>query len=172
MRLRPIALVTLAATLGLAAPATAPAEQTPSQKLFRDTILRDRGTSTAIKRLLERHGGLVDPRSGFVDITGDGRADAIALVSTGGAAGTVGLYVLSTHGQAGEDTALRVLFRLQSLHRATVQIRETTLSVLEPKWSRGDDLCCPKTQRVRDYGFDPPHTRFVRTDDREIPAPR
>ncbi|MBI5105036.1 MAG: hypothetical protein HZB46_08645 [Solirubrobacterales bacterium] len=44
--------------------------------------------------------------------------------------------------------------------------------MLEPKWSVGDDLCCPKTQRVRDYGFDPARGAFVRTDDREIEAPK
>ena len=76
--------------------------------------------------MLTNKSAIVDPRSGFVDVTGDGRQDALILVSTGGAAGAVALYVFSTHGQAAEQTddqtSLKVVFRLQSLYGASLRI--------------------------------------------------
>jgi hypothetical protein len=124
--------------------------------------------------MLKNQTAIVDPRSGFVDVTGDGRQDALILVSTGGAAGAVALYVFSTHGQAtdggtGDQTSLKVLFRLQSLYGASLRISGTTLSVLEPRWSEGDDLCCPKTLRERDYAFDAKALTFRRTADKDTP---
>ena len=111
----------------------------------------------------------MDPRSGFVDVTGDGRQDALVLVTTGGAAGSVALYVLSTHGQNGKDLALKAIFRMQSLYRATLRIDGTTLSVFEPRWSPGDDLCCPSKLRERDYRFVPKAGTFRRVGDHDVP---
>jgi hypothetical protein len=147
------------------------AEPSQSQAFFTKALLDDPGTSAAVKRLLSRKTGLVDPRSGFLDVTGDGRQDALVLVTTGGAAGTVALYVFSSHGQdaGGDPTSLRVMFRLQSLYRATFRINGQTLSVLEPRWSKGDDLCCPKKLRERDYQFDAKKLTFVRRADRDVP---
>jgi hypothetical protein len=164
-------LAVLVASLAVVPAATA--EPTPSQKTFTTLLQRDAGTSAGVKRLLRTKAGFVDPRSGFVDVTGDGRQDALVLVSTGGAAGDVALYVFSTHGQAASDkqTQLKVLFRLQSLYRATLRVSGTTISVTEPLYAPGEDLCCPAKVRTRDYGFDPAHRTFVRTDDRTLDAP-
>jgi hypothetical protein len=163
------AVVSSAAVIGL--PSGAGAEPSQSQAFFTKALLDDPGTSAGVKRLLSRKTGLVDPRSGFLDITGDGRQDALVLVTTGGAAGTVALYVFSSHGQnAGDDqTKLKVLFRLQSLYRAFFRITGQTLSVLEPTYAKGDDLCCPKKLRERDYQFDAKKVTFRRTSDREVP---
>jgi hypothetical protein len=172
MRARALLPLAAAAALAVAAP-TATAEPTQSQKTFTDLLLKDPKTSAGVKRLLRTKAGIVDPRSGFVDVTGDQRQDAMVLVTTGGAAGTVALYIFSTHGQAADDqqTSLKVLFRLQVLYRATLRLNGTTVSVTEPLYQRGDDLCCPKQIRTRDYGFDPARTAFVRTDDRTLDAP-
>jgi hypothetical protein len=153
----------------LAAGAVAPgalAEPTPSQTVFTQKLLEDAKTSAGVKRMLRSKMAIVDPRSGFVDVTGDGRQDALVLVSTGGAAGAVALYVFSTHGQAAgdEQTSLKVVFRLPSL-----RINGTTLSVLEPRWSKGDDLCCPKKLRERDYRFDAKALTFRRVADKDTP---
>jgi hypothetical protein len=158
----------------VAAPATAPAEPTQSQTVFTQKLLDDPATSSGIKRMLKSKQAIVDPRSGFVDVTGDKRQDALILVSTGGAAGAVGLYVFSTHGQStsgnGDDqTSLKVVFRLQSLYDASLRINGTTVSVLEPKWSKGNDLCCPSKLRERDYTFDAKSLTFRRTADKTIP---
>jgi hypothetical protein len=158
-----------AATLG-AHPAAA--EPTPSQKVFTQKLLDDPGTSAGIKKMLRSKAAIVDPRSGFVDVTGDGRQDALILVSTGGATGEIGLYVFSTHGQtagADEQTSLKVVFRLQSLDDASLRLNGTTLSVLEPRWSKGDDLCCPRKLRERDYRFDAKALTFRRIADKDTP---
>jgi hypothetical protein len=167
--MRALALPVLA--LGLLATPAALAEPSPSQKLFRDTVVKDKRTTKAMRGALRTHAAFVDARSGFADVTGDGRQDALVLVTTGGAGGTVGLYVLSTHGQRSSDTKLRVLFRLQRLYRATLRLRGTTITVEEPKWAPGEDLCCPARLRARDYGFDPARRAFVRTDDPVIDGP-
>jgi hypothetical protein len=60
---------------------------------------------------------------------------------------------------------------VQSLYRATLRVSGTTISVTEPVYAPGDDLCCPAKLRTRDYGFDPARRAFVRTDDRTLDAP-
>jgi hypothetical protein len=175
MRRAPASVLPLALVAALAAPAAAPADPTPSQTVFTKKLLDDPATSAGVKRLLSTKAGIVDPRSGFVDVTGDGRQDALVLVSTGGAAGAVALYVFSTHGQdttgtgTGDQTSLKVVFRLQSLYRATLRISGTTLSVLEPRYAPGDDLCCPKKLRERDYRFDAKQLTFTRAADHDVP---
>jgi hypothetical protein len=163
------ALSASALVIGLSSGAGAAPSQ--SQTFFTTALLDDPGTSAGVKRLLSRKTGLVDPRSGFLDVTGDGRQDALVLVTTGGAAGTVAMYVFSSHGQnAGDDqTKLKVLFRLQSLYRATFRINGQTLSVLEPRYAKGDDLCCPKKLRERDYQFDARKLTFRRAADHDVP---
>jgi hypothetical protein len=161
--------VATAATAALPA-ASATAAPTQSQALFTQKLLDDPATSAGIKRLLRSKQAIVSPSSGFVDVTGDKRPDALVLVSTGGAAGAIGLYVFSTHGQSSSsDQSLRVVFRLQSLDAASLRINGTTVSVLEPKWAKGDDLCCPAKLRERDYAFDAKALTFRRTADTTTP---
>jgi hypothetical protein len=172
-RARATTILPLLLVAALAAPAVAGAEPTASQTVFTKKLVEDAKTSAGVKKLLTSKAGIVDPRSGFVDVTGDSRQDALILVSTGGAAGAVALYVFSTHGQeagTGDDqTSLKVAFRLQSLYRATLRISGTTLSVLEPRYAAGDDLCCPKKLRERDYRFDAKRLTFRRTADHDVP---
>jgi hypothetical protein len=171
-RLTALPLAALAVT-GLAAVAgsIAQADPTPSQTVFTKKLLDDPKTSAGVKRMLTNKSAIVDPRSGFLDVTGDGRQDALILVSTGGAAGAVALYVFSTHGQQAaqtdDQTSLKVLFRLQSLYGASLRISGTTLSVLEPRYAKGDDLCCPEKLRERDYVFDAKALTFRRTADHD-----
>jgi hypothetical protein len=165
----PLAAALVAAAVGSG---RAMADPTPAQKTFTQKLLDDPKTSAGVKRMLRSKAAIVDPRSGFVDVTGDGRQDALIIVSTGGATGAVALYVFSTHGQpAGADaqTSLKVIFRLQALDDASLRINGTTLSVLEPRWRKGDDLCCPGKLRERDYVFDAKALTFRRTADRDTP---
>jgi hypothetical protein len=169
----PATVLCLALLGALAVPAATQAEPTASQTVFTQKLIADSATSASIKKLLQSKAGIVDQRSGFVDVTGDGRQDALVLVSTQGAAGTVALYVFSTHGQktgaTNDQTSLKVVFRLQSLYRATLRISGTSLSILEPTYAKGDDLCCPKQLRERDYRFDATKLTFVRTADHATP---
>jgi hypothetical protein len=171
---RPIRTAAAVAALATGAAASAAplaaAAPTPSQTVFTQKLLDDPATSSGIKRMLKSKQAIVDPRSGFVDVTGDRRQDAVILVSTGGAAGAVGLYVFSTHGQTSSDqTSLKVIFRLQTLNDASLRLNGTTLSILEPRWAKGDDLCCPAKLRERDYAFDAKALTFRRTADTTTP---
>jgi hypothetical protein len=171
---RSIAALAVASTLAGSALAALPAATTAapaqSQAVFTQKLLDDPATSAGIKRMLRSKQAIVSPNSGFFDVTGDRRQDAVIFVSTGGAAGVVGLYVFSTHGQSNSDaTSLKVVFRLQTLNDASLRINGTTLSVLEPKWSKGDDLCCPANLRERDYAFDARALTFRRTADHVTP---
>jgi hypothetical protein len=170
-RLTALSLAALAAG-GVVAVGGSPAqaEPTQSQALFAQKLLDDPQTSTGIKRMLKAKSAIVDPRSGFVDVTGDGRQDALVLVSTGGAAGAVGFYIFSTHGQpssANDQSSLKPIFRLQSLHDMSLRLSKTSLSILEPKYAKGDDLCCPGRLRERDYTFDAKSVTFRRTADHD-----
>jgi hypothetical protein len=166
----PLAAVAVTGLAALAGP-LAQADPTPSQTVFTKKLLDDPQTSAGVKRMLTNKSAIVDPRSGFLDVTGDGRQDALILVSTGGAAGAVALYVFSTHGQqtaqTDDQTSLKVVFRLQSLYGASLRISGTTLSVLEPRYAEGDDLCCPAKLRERDYVFDAKALTFRRTADHD-----
>ena len=170
---RTLARVAVAATALLTvvlpvAAATA-ADPTPPQALFRTTLLQDPGTTEAVKRLLRSGGGFVDARMQFADFTGDGRADAVAIVRTPGASGAVALYVFSTEGpRAGQSGELRAVYRSQNLYRAFVLVRSPTLVVRTPIFAAGQDLCCATKLLERDYRWDARRRAFVRTDLREI----
>ena len=106
----------VALVLVLAAPATA---QEP-QALFKKKLLADAKTSSDVKSMLRSGRGFVEPSPVFADVTGDSKSDALVRVMTGGAAGAVAVYVLSTDGTTGSD--LKVVMRNQRLYRATLKV--------------------------------------------------
>ena len=151
-RFLPAAFSVLVLTAGavLLSSAGSSAEPSASQELFQKTLLDDERTTSAIKGLLSDGGGFVAPDTVFADITGDGRADALVLVETGGVAGAVALYLFSTDGEAA-DSPLRAVYRSQQLHRATVEPEGRTLRIRTPKYAEGDDVCCPAKITQRTY---------------------
>lgn len=164
------ALAVLCASGALTLAGGAAAAPTASQKLFRKTLLDDPRTSASIKALLQSGGGFVAPDIDFADVSGDGRSDALVLVETGGAAGAVALYVLSTHGQD-EDSALRAVYRSQRLHRATADNEQGGLVLRTPRFSEGDDLCCPAKVVERRYTWSDRRRSLVQRSSREIDGP-
>ena len=142
---RPYALALL---LVLAAPATAP----EPQALFKKKLLADGKTSADVKSMLRSGRGFVEPSPVFADVTGDNKSDALVRVMTGGAAGAVAVYVLSTDGTTGSD--LKVVMRNQRLYRATLRVNSAhNLVVREPVYAAGDTLCCPSRARDRTYAW-------------------
>lgn len=138
----------LALVLVLAAPATA---QEP-QALFKKKLLADAKTSADVKSMLRSGRGFVEPSPVFADVTGDNKSDALVRVMTGGAAGAVAVYVLSTDGTTGSD--LKVVMRNQRLYRATLNVNSArNLVVREPVYAAGDTLCCPSRARDRTYAW-------------------
>jgi hypothetical protein len=141
----------VALALPAAAAAQAPPDQT-AQALFEGLIVKDTRTTPAVRQLLQSDAGFVGAQPTFADVTGDGRMDALVQVRMPGAAGTVAVYVFSTDGTRADR--LRAVFRSQSLYRATTAIAGATVTVTEPRWSRGDDLCCPSARTERRYAWD------------------
>ncbi|MBA3327975.1 MAG: hypothetical protein H0T43_06705 [Solirubrobacterales bacterium] len=173
MRRRHIVAVALAAALctGSAVLVTGGAgAATRSQDLFRRTLLADERTTSAIKGLLRSRGGFVAPEVAFTDLTGDGRSDAVVLVETGGAAGAVALYVLSTHGAA-EDSELRAVYRTQRLYRASAEPSAGALIVRAPRFDEGDDLCCPDKVIERVYAWSAGARTLRLRSSREVDGP-
>lgn len=163
------ATVLLALALVAAPPGARSAEPSKPQALFRKTLLDDTRTTGAVKRLLRSGGGFVAPRTRFSDLTGDGRADAVVVVRTPGAAGAVAVYVFSTDGVRGGTTGeLRVVFRSQELYRATTLVRTPALVVRTPIFGEDEDLCCASKLLERDYRWNARRGAFTRTDLREI----
>src|SRR5437868_5604830 len=68
-----------------------------------------------------------------------------------------------------EPTQSQPVFTQKLLYDPSLRINGTTVSVLEPKWSKGNDLCCPSKLRERDYAFDAKALTFKRTGDKTIP---
>lgn len=165
MRARaPLALVIAAAAVAAALVAGAFADKpTQPQTFFRDLLLKDSGTTTAVKRLLRTGEGFTDAVPAFADLTGDGREDAIVLVHTAGAADAVAAYLFSTHGAADPESAtLRAVFRSQTLYRAQARERTGALLVESPVWKAGDDLCCPGKMSRSEYTWSEEAKRMVR----------
>jgi hypothetical protein len=132
----------VAAVLGAgwsAAPASA--QETQTQRFFEERLLGDRKTSAAVKTLLRTGGGFVDDGVVFRDLTGDDRDDAVVRVHSGGAAGVVAVYVFSTANRKGGR--LRVVFRSQSLVRASTRVLKGVVSYRTARYEPGDELCCP-----------------------------
>ena len=162
--IRVAALATLLALVWGAAPASA--QKTQTQAFFEQRLLADGQTSKAIKTLLQSGGGFVDRNVVFRDLTGDKRDDAVVRVHSGGAAGVVALYVLSAHGT--RRGRLRVVFHSQSLYRARTKVTGAVLTVAQPDYARGDDLCCPSARIDRDYTWEEDRRRLLHRATRAI----
>ena len=139
---RPAALVLAAAGLALAAPAPALAAQSATQQFFSQRLQADKDTSSEIKDLLRTRQGFVDRAVAFKDLTGDGRADAVVRVQSGGAVGAVALYVFSTDTGV-KNSGLKAVFRSEDLRRAQTRIRDGVLRYRTARPQPGDEICCP-----------------------------
>jgi hypothetical protein len=165
------ALTALGATAGTAAAQqpVAPEPQPTPQSVFREAVLADAGTTASIKQLIRTGGGIVAPRPGFADLTTDGKSDAVVTVDSAGAAGAVAVYVLSSDGSS--TGRLRVVYRNQALYRLRTRLTGTTLTLVVPRWRRGEDLCCPSTLVERDYAWSARRRTLVPRAIRTVPGP-
>ena len=135
------AVVALVAALVVVAPAGA--KQTAAQKLFTQKLLASDKVAHSVKVTLKK-GGFVSSDVEFADLTGEGKADAIVTVDSGGSAGIVAVYVFS----AGSGKDLEVVYRNQRLYRAAARINPGPALVYSvPQYKDGDELCCPSAYR-------------------------
>lgn len=144
--------------------APAQAAQTPAQKLFRSKLLTSGVVAKSVKVTLKK-GGFVDRRILFDDLTGEGKADAVVMVHSGGSARRIALYVFS----AGTGSDLKIVYRNQRLYRARVRLQDPSQFVYGiPRHAPGDDLCCPSQVRETALGWRAQDKRFVVTDRRTV----
>ena len=147
------------AALGAAGSAgPARAQETQPQRFFEERLLADRRTSSAVKGLLRSGGGFVDRGVVFRDLTGDKRADAVVRVHSGAAAGVVAVYVFSTANR--KNGKLQVVFRSQSLMRASTRVLKGVVSYRTSRYEQGDELCCPTRLTQSTLGWSPRERRF------------
>jgi hypothetical protein len=90
----------------------------------------------------------------------------VITVENGGAAGVVAAYVLTAEGSS--SGALRVALRNQSLYRGSVRVSGPTVTIVDPIYARGDDVCCARHATERDYAWDATQKAFVRRATREV----
>ena len=160
--------VALACSCLLAGASASAQEQTETpQQLFRKVLLADPKLASGVKRLLTTNAGFVSPAPVFADLTGDNKSDAVVTVDNGGVAGAVAAYMLTAKGSSSGD--LRVAFRSQSLYQGRVRMSGPTLTVAEPIFARGDDVCCPRKALERDYAWDASKKAFTRRATRTVP---
>jgi len=165
----PIRALAVLLCAGLMFGAQAMAQTTPQQspqELFRDVLLKDADTTSGVKRLLRTNAGFVSPTPVFADLTGDGKSDAVVTVDNGGAAGAVAAYVLTADGS--DSGALRVVLRNQSLYQGHVRVSGPTVTVVDPIYARGDDVCCARYATERDYAWDASLKTFTRRATRTV----
>jgi hypothetical protein len=169
MNRRP-ALITaaIACSLLVVVPAST-AKLSTAQRFFRGKILRDGSTSRDVKTRL-RKGGFVDRKIMFADLTGEGKSDAVVLVHSGGSAGRIALFVLSS----GRRTRLKIVYRNQRLYRASARVphagssRVGTFFYRVPKFEPGDELCCPTAALETELRWSASRKRFVVESRRRI----
>lgn len=158
---RTAAALALLACAAAALAAGAAAKPTSAQKLFADKLLDDPDVARDVKTRL-RKGGFVDRRIEFVDLTGEGKSDALVMVHSGGSAGRVAVYVFS----AGGGTKLRIVYRNQRLYRATARVlaahdeRPASILYTVPLFEPGDELCCPSARRETELRWSSSKRRF------------
>jgi len=155
----------------LALPAARAAGQTATtgtpQSLFTSLIAKDRRTAPDIRAALRSGRVFVDEDVTFAELTGDGRQDAIVRVDSGGAGGTIAVYVFSTDGAK----RLRAVYRNQRLYRALAGIDGTAVLVSTPRYQAGDELCCASQMLERRLTWSGRARRMVLRSTRAIPAP-
>jgi hypothetical protein len=142
---------------------------TKQQDFFRDALVNDTSTTSAVKKTLQSGATFVDPTATFGDLTGDGKSDAIVTATTGGAAGAIAVYVFSTDG--GTSDKLRVVFRSQQLYRASVRAHGGGFAIRTPEYQPGDALATPAKLLERTYAWAAKRKAFRATGTREIAGP-
>jgi hypothetical protein len=112
-------------------------------------LLRDPQVSPQVKETIRLgHGGGID-RLVYGDLTGDGQADVVVPVFSGGTAGDIAFYVLSEQGGV-----LHMIKRANEEYKIGVRIVHGKLQVSRPHYRSTDPNCCPDYLEVTTYRFD------------------
>lgn len=113
-------------------------------------LLGDPGVSSRVKATI-RNGGFhagVD-RLIYADLTGDGRAETVVTIFSGGTAGDIAFYVLT-----GEGSGLHAIKTSNQEYKIGVRIVRGKLQVTRPLYGATDPNCCPEHLEITTYRYD------------------
>jgi len=120
-----------------------------SKAAIRQYLLHDPGVSSVIRDTIRTGGGGAGiDRLVYGDLTGDGKPDVAVTIFSGGTAGDIAYYVLTTQG--GTLHAIQVS---NHEYKVGVQIYKERLEVTRPLYAKSDPNCCPSHLEVTDYRY-------------------
>jgi hypothetical protein len=120
-----------------------------SKAAIRQYLLHDPGVSAPIKETIRTGGGGAGiDRLVYGDLTGDGKPDVAVTVFSGGTAGDIAYYVLTTQGGT-----LHAIQHSNQEYKVGVQIYKGRLEVTRPLYASSDPNCCPSHLEVTDYRY-------------------
>jgi hypothetical protein len=119
-----------------------------SKAAIRQYLLHDAGVSAPIKDTIRTGGGAGIDRLVYGDLTGDGKPDVAVTVFSGGTAGDIAYYVLTTQGGT-----LHAIQHSNHEYKIGVQIYKGQLEVTRPLYAKNDPNCCPSHLEVTDYRY-------------------
>jgi hypothetical protein len=125
---------------------TAPASGTATPAIAGEDLTQQPG----LRDFLSTSGAQVDPQAIiYADLTGDGEAEAIVPVSSGGEGGNIALFVYSL-----QPSGIEQVLDYKPDMRLQVAIDGGKLTVTEPVSAPGDPLCCPSELKITTYSWD------------------
>jgi hypothetical protein len=129
-------------------------------------LLSSAGVSPRVKATIRDgrfHAGI--DRILFKDLTGDGTAEDIVTIFSGGTAGDIAFYVLT-----GEGSGLHAIKTSNQEYKVGVRVVGGKLQVTRPLYRQNDPNCCPAQLEITTYGYD--GVRLVSTSKKRIKTPR
>jgi hypothetical protein len=141
-------LAALVLVLGCAAPALAGPHI--GRAAIRSYLLSDPGVAPRVKATIRSgsfHAGI--DRVLYADLTGDGRAETVVTIFSGGTAGDIALYVLT-----GEGSGLHAIKTSNQEYKIGIKIVGGKLQVTRPLYGADDPNCCPGHLEITTYRYD------------------
>ena len=156
-------LLALALVLTFAGPAGAGTHAGRAE--IKSFLLSSAGVSPRVKATIRAgrfHAGI--DRIVFNDLTGDGTADDIVTVFSGGTAGDIAFYVLT-----GEGSGLHFIKASNQEYKIGVKVVGGKLQVTRPLYGANDPNCCPAHLEITTYRYD--GVRLVSASKKRIKTP-
>lgn len=156
-------LIAVALVLTFAAPAAAGTHADRAE--IKGFLLSSPGVSPRIKATIRdssNHAGI--DRLLFRDLTGDGTAEDIVTIFSGGTAGDIAFYVLT-----GEGSGLHFLKASNQEYKIGVKVVAGKLQVTRPLYRASDPNCCPAQLEITNYRYD--GVRLVAASTKRIKTP-
>ena len=133
---------------------------------IKNFLLFSAGVSPRVKATIRDgrfHAGI--DRIVFRDLTGDGNAEDIVTVFSGGTAGDIAFYVLT-----GEGSGLHFIKASNREYKIGVKVVGGMLQVTRPLYRANDPNCCPAQLEITSYRYD--GVRLVSASKKRVKTPR